>query len=84
MFALECCFLIIIIIFITLINLHEFHATISASQYVLTHHPCLHAQLCVVMIFLVTVVMCRAIISVMMFHTGNPVLRTEVHTLCAM
>lgn len=35
-------------------------------------------QLCVVMIFLVTVVMCRGIISVMMFHTGSPVLRTEV------
>uniref|UniRef100_A0AAQ5YTP4 Anoctamin n=1 Tax=Amphiprion ocellaris TaxID=80972 RepID=A0AAQ5YTP4_AMPOC len=34
-------------------------------------------MLCVVMIFLVTVVMCRGIISVMMFHTGSPVLRTE-------
>uniref|UniRef100_A0A4W6BN82 Anoctamin n=1 Tax=Lates calcarifer TaxID=8187 RepID=A0A4W6BN82_LATCA len=33
-------------------------------------------MLCVVMIFLVTVVMCRGIISVMMFHTGSPVLRT--------
>lgn len=30
------------------------------------------------MIFLVTVVMCRGIIIVMMFHTGSPVLRTEV------
>lgn len=30
------------------------------------------------MIFLVTVVMCRGIISMMMFHTGSPVLRTEV------
>lgn len=39
---------------------------------------CLPSQLCVVMIFLVTVVMCRGIISVMMFHTGSPVLRTEV------
>uniref|UniRef100_A0A7N8X477 Anoctamin n=1 Tax=Mastacembelus armatus TaxID=205130 RepID=A0A7N8X477_9TELE len=33
-------------------------------------------MLCVVMIFLVTVVMCRGIISVIMFHTGSPVLRT--------
>lgn len=39
----------------------------------------LPSQLCVVMIFLVTVVMCRGIISVMMFHTGSPVLRTEVY-----
>uniref|UniRef100_A0A8C5ERF8 Anoctamin n=1 Tax=Gouania willdenowi TaxID=441366 RepID=A0A8C5ERF8_GOUWI len=31
-------------------------------------------MLCVVMIFLVTVVMCRGIISVMMFRTGSPVL----------
>ncbi|TNN25923.1 Anoctamin-7 [Liparis tanakae] len=37
-------------------------------------------MLCVVMIFLVTVVMCRGIISMMMFHTGSPVLRTEVYT----
>lgn len=36
------------------------------------------SQLCVVIIFLVTVVMCRGIISVMMYHTGSPVLRTEV------
>ncbi len=40
---------------------------------------CVSSQLCVVMIFLVTVVMCRGIISVMMFHTGSPVLRTEVY-----
>lgn len=40
--------------------------------------PSLPPQLCVVMIFLVTVVMCRGIVSVMMFHTGSPVLRTEV------
>uniref|UniRef100_A0A668AYJ8 Anoctamin n=1 Tax=Myripristis murdjan TaxID=586833 RepID=A0A668AYJ8_9TELE len=32
-------------------------------------------MLCVVMIFLVTVIMYRGIISVMMFHTGSPVLR---------
>uniref|UniRef100_A0A3Q3WPY9 Anoctamin n=1 Tax=Mola mola TaxID=94237 RepID=A0A3Q3WPY9_MOLML len=38
-------------------------------------------MLCVVMIFLVTVVMCRGIISVMMFHTGSPVLRTEAGTI---
>uniref|UniRef100_A0A3B3ZSM6 Anoctamin n=1 Tax=Periophthalmus magnuspinnatus TaxID=409849 RepID=A0A3B3ZSM6_9GOBI len=38
-------------------------------------------QLCVVMIFLVTVVMCRGIISIMMFHTGSPVLRTEAGTI---
>uniref|UniRef100_A0A668APH9 Anoctamin n=1 Tax=Myripristis murdjan TaxID=586833 RepID=A0A668APH9_9TELE len=36
-------------------------------------------MLCVVMIFLVTVIMYRGIISVMMFHTGSPVLRTQVH-----
>lgn len=43
--------------------------------------PPLHlpTQLCVVMIFLVTVVMCRGIISLMLFRTGSPVLRTEVH-----
>ncbi|XP_029911758.1 anoctamin-7 [Myripristis murdjan] len=34
-------------------------------------------MLCVVMIFLVTVIMYRGIISVMMFHTGSPVLRTQ-------
>ncbi|CAL8400741.1 unnamed protein product, partial [Boreogadus saida] len=34
-------------------------------------------MLCVVVIFLVTVIMYRGIISVMMFHTGNPVLRTQ-------
>ncbi|KAF7645422.1 hypothetical protein LDENG_00204830 [Lucifuga dentata] len=34
-------------------------------------------MLCVVMIFLVTVVMCRGIISMMMFHTGSAVLRTQ-------
>ncbi|XP_053704576.1 anoctamin-7 [Synchiropus splendidus] len=38
-------------------------------------------MLCVVMIFLVTVVICRGIISVMMFHTGNPILRTEATTI---
>uniref|UniRef100_A0A3P8USS8 Anoctamin n=1 Tax=Cynoglossus semilaevis TaxID=244447 RepID=A0A3P8USS8_CYNSE len=38
-------------------------------------------MLCVVMIFLVTVVMCRGIISVMMFQTGSPVLRTEAGTI---
>uniref|UniRef100_A0A8C5EQA1 Anoctamin n=1 Tax=Gouania willdenowi TaxID=441366 RepID=A0A8C5EQA1_GOUWI len=38
-------------------------------------------MLCVVMIFLVTVVMCRGIISVMMFRTGSPVLRTEAGTI---
>ncbi|XP_067447663.1 anoctamin-7 isoform X2 [Thunnus thynnus] len=38
-------------------------------------------MLCVVMIFLVTVVMCRGIISVMMYHTGSPVLRTEAGTI---
>ncbi|XP_072305572.1 anoctamin-7 [Eucyclogobius newberryi] len=38
-------------------------------------------MLCVVMIFLVTVVMCRGIISIMMFHTGSPVLRTEAGTI---
>ncbi|XP_061591032.1 anoctamin-7 [Cololabis saira] len=38
-------------------------------------------MLCVVIIFLVTVVMCRGIISVMMYHTGSPVLRTEAATI---
>ncbi|XP_072223860.1 anoctamin-7 isoform X1 [Leuresthes tenuis] len=38
-------------------------------------------MLCVVIIFLVTVVMCRGIISVMMYHTGSPVLRTEAGTI---
>ncbi|KAM9855199.1 anoctamin-7 [Aulostomus maculatus] len=38
-------------------------------------------MLCVVMIFLVTVVMCRGIISVIIFHTGSPVLRTEAGTI---
>uniref|UniRef100_A0A3Q0S5D4 Anoctamin n=1 Tax=Amphilophus citrinellus TaxID=61819 RepID=A0A3Q0S5D4_AMPCI len=38
-------------------------------------------MLCVVIIFLVTVVMCRGIISVVMFHTGSPVLRTEAGTI---
>ncbi|KAI9531133.1 hypothetical protein NQZ68_000628 [Dissostichus eleginoides] len=38
-------------------------------------------MLCVVMIFLVTVVMCRGIISLMMFRTGSPVLRTEAGTI---
>ncbi|XP_029974519.1 anoctamin-7 [Salarias fasciatus] len=38
-------------------------------------------MMCVVMIFLVTVVMCRGIISVMMFRTGSPVLRTEAGTI---
>lgn len=40
---------------------------------------CRPSQLCVVMIFLVTVVMCRGIISLMMFRTGSPILRTEVY-----
>lgn len=44
----------------------------------LTRYVWFPSQLCVVMIFLVTVVMCRGIISVMMYHTGSPVLRTEV------
>uniref|UniRef100_A0A1A7WND2 Anoctamin n=1 Tax=Iconisemion striatum TaxID=60296 RepID=A0A1A7WND2_9TELE len=38
-------------------------------------------MLCVVIIFLVTVVVCRGIISVMMYHTGSPVLRTEAGTI---
>ncbi|XP_041860974.1 anoctamin-7 isoform X2 [Melanotaenia boesemani] len=38
-------------------------------------------MLSVVIIFLVTVVMCRGIISVMMYHTGSPVLRTEAGTI---
>ncbi|XP_040049243.2 anoctamin-7 isoform X2 [Gasterosteus aculeatus] len=38
-------------------------------------------MLCVVMIFLVTVVMCRGIISLMLFRTGSPVLRTEAGTI---
>jgi len=42
---------------------------------------CMCVQLCVVLIFLVTVIMYRGIISVMMFHTGNPVLRTQVPAL---
>lgn len=44
----------------------------------------LFSQLCVVMIFLVTVVVCRGIISVVIFHSGSPVLRTEVHYSCFM
>uniref|UniRef100_A0A3B4G238 Anoctamin n=2 Tax=Haplochromini TaxID=319058 RepID=A0A3B4G238_9CICH len=38
-------------------------------------------MLCVVMIFLVTVVVCRGIISVVIFHSGSPVLRTEAGTI---
>ncbi|KAJ8395160.1 hypothetical protein AAFF_G00036160 [Aldrovandia affinis] len=34
-------------------------------------------MLCVVMIFLVTVIMYRGIVSVMMFHTGSSMLRTQ-------
>ncbi|KAG9332753.1 hypothetical protein JZ751_014852 [Albula glossodonta] len=34
-------------------------------------------MLCVVMIFLVTVIMYRGIISIMMFHTGSSMLRTQ-------
>ncbi|KAJ8371019.1 hypothetical protein SKAU_G00110470 [Synaphobranchus kaupii] len=34
-------------------------------------------MLCVVMIFLVTVIMYRGIVSVMMFHTGSTMLRTQ-------
>ncbi len=37
-------------------------------------------QLCVVMIFLVTVIIYRSIVSVMMFETGSSVLRTQVGT----
>uniref|UniRef100_G3WB35 Anoctamin n=1 Tax=Sarcophilus harrisii TaxID=9305 RepID=G3WB35_SARHA len=33
--------------------------------------------LCVVMIFLVSVIMYRGIVSIVMFHTGNPVLMTQ-------
>ncbi|XP_043853427.1 anoctamin-7-like isoform X2 [Dromiciops gliroides] len=35
-------------------------------------------MLCVVMIFLVSVIMYRGIVSIVMFHTGNPVLMTQV------
>uniref|UniRef100_A0A3Q2PEP6 Anoctamin n=1 Tax=Fundulus heteroclitus TaxID=8078 RepID=A0A3Q2PEP6_FUNHE len=38
-------------------------------------------MLCVVIIFLVTVVMCRGVISVMMYQSGSPVLRTEAGTI---
>ncbi|XP_011619642.1 anoctamin-7 isoform X1 [Takifugu rubripes] len=38
-------------------------------------------MLCVVMIFLVTVVMCRGIITVMMFHTRNHLLQIEAGTI---
>ncbi|XP_043853429.1 anoctamin-7-like isoform X4 [Dromiciops gliroides] len=34
-------------------------------------------MLCVVMIFLVSVIMYRGIVSIVMFHTGNPVLMTQ-------
>lgn len=37
-----------------------------------------HSQLCVVMIFLVSVIMYRGIVSTMMYHTGNIVLMTQV------
>ncbi len=40
----------------------------------------LFSQLCVVMIFLVTVIIYRSIVSVMMFETGSSVLRTQVGT----
>lgn len=35
-------------------------------------------QLCVVMIFLVSVIMYRGIVSMMMYHTGNSILMTQV------
>lgn len=40
----------------------------------------LFSQLCVVMIFLVTVIIYRSIVSVMMFETGSSVLRAQVGT----
>ncbi|MBN3294663.1 ANO7 protein, partial [Polypterus senegalus] len=47
----------------------------------LAHHwDCMDFQeneLCIVMIFLVTVIMYRGIISMMMYHTGSSVLRTQ-------
>lgn len=53
-------------------------ATKTILQVKVSHHHRLSSQLCVVIIFLVTVVVCRGIISVMMYHTGSPVLQTEV------
>uniref|UniRef100_H3CZZ3 Anoctamin n=1 Tax=Tetraodon nigroviridis TaxID=99883 RepID=H3CZZ3_TETNG len=38
-------------------------------------------MLCVVMIFLVTVVMCRGILTVVMFHTRSHILQTEAVTI---
>lgn len=40
--------------------------------------PLAPSQLCVVMIFLVSVIMYRGIVSVMMYHTGNAILMTQV------
>lgn len=40
--------------------------------------PLVPSQLCVVMIFLVTVVLCRGIITVIMFHTKSHLLQTQV------
>lgn len=37
-------------------------------------------QLCVVMIFLVTVIIYRSIVSVMMYETGSSMLRTQAST----
>lgn len=39
-------------------------------------------QLCVVMIFLVSVIMYRGIVSMMMYHTGNTILMTQVSHGC--
>uniref|UniRef100_A0A8C4YMA2 Anoctamin n=1 Tax=Gopherus evgoodei TaxID=1825980 RepID=A0A8C4YMA2_9SAUR len=39
--------------------------------------PLAHFQLCVVMIFLVSVIIYRGIVSVVMYHTGNAILMTQ-------